>query len=84
MIPSTWLFNARKPKRKKHEELKDEETAVNHSAKISSQPYCSSLQLEMTEYGVYSVVPGKGSIQNDILLDDDFKQLSFPQPILLV
>ena len=59
-------------------ELAEDQTAADHNAEISTQPYLSCLQVDDIEGGTFCIAPAEGNKQKYILRDNDFEVLPFP------
>ena len=59
-------------------ELVEEQAAVNCRQQLTSDPLPSVVHFENLENQIYQCAPGENNIPKNILLDNDFEVLAFP------
>ena len=59
-------------------EQAEEQIAINHRQELTGDPLPSVVQFENLENQIYQCAPGEYNIPKNILLDNDFEVLAFP------
>ena len=59
-------------------ELKEDQAALDHRQELNGDALPSMMQFDSLENHVYQCAPGENNVSRDILLDDNFEVLSFP------